>query len=194
MAARLQRLDDGVLMLREDAGETIRSLNGVGNRRRYVVGIHVFWKGIGSRYDVSAHAELARGLNSDSGVIAGHHLDPHTFGIRHVDCCLGIIAWRIKHWQYAEQRPSVPRVFRASNTQRPRAFGRELIDGFLDLLYDISCRLGEVDDDLWRTLVDDNFREVLAGLTPASIRRPQSIAQIIGRLPVLKGVGLGRWT
>src|SRR5271169_4288705 len=156
MAARLQRFDDSVLVLREDTGETIRSLDGVCNRGRYVVGIHVFWKGIGSRYDVSAHAELARGLDRDSGVIAGHHFDPHTFVIRHVDSRLGIVARRIEHWQNAEQRPGVRRVFRASNTQRPRAFGRELIDGLLDLLYDISRRLGEVDDHLGRTLGNDN--------------------------------------
>ena len=125
---------------------------GVGNRGRYVVGIHVLWKGIGSRYDVRTHAEPARGLDRDGGVIAGYHLDPHTFFICHIDCRLGIVAWRIEHRQYAEQRPGMPRVLGASDAQRARAVGCKLIDGFLNPLCDIGRRLGEVDDHLGRIL------------------------------------------
>ena len=34
-------------------------------------------KHVGRRDDVGAHAELARGLDGDGGVVAGDHLDPH---------------------------------------------------------------------------------------------------------------------
>jgi hypothetical protein len=41
MAARLERLDDSVFVLGEDAGESVRPLDGVGDRGRHVVGVHV---------------------------------------------------------------------------------------------------------------------------------------------------------
>ena len=49
VAARLQRLDDGVLVLGEDAGEAVGLLDRVGDRGRHVVGVHVLGEGVGGR-------------------------------------------------------------------------------------------------------------------------------------------------
>src|SRR5262249_25469870 len=84
--------------------------DGVGDPGRDVVGIHVLRKGFGGRDDVRAHAELTRGLDRDRGVVAGHHLDPHALFVRHLDRGLGIVARRVEHRQYTEQRPALPRV------------------------------------------------------------------------------------
>src|SRR6516162_5165240 len=56
------------------ARKTVRPLDGVGDPGRDVVGIHVLGKGLGGRDDVRAHPELARSLNRNRGIIAGHHL------------------------------------------------------------------------------------------------------------------------
>jgi hypothetical protein len=83
--ARLQRFDNGVFVLGEDAGEAIGPLDRFDDLRRDVVGVHVLWERVRRGDDVRAHAELAGGFDGDGGVVAGHHLDPDAFLVRHVD-------------------------------------------------------------------------------------------------------------
>src|SRR5262249_17464965 len=112
----LKRLNDCVLVLREDPGKSVCSLNRVGNPGRDVVGIHVFWKSLCGRYDVRAHAELTCSLDRNRGVIARYHLDANALGVCHSDCRFGIIAWRVKPWPDAQHPPGAPALFRLCDT------------------------------------------------------------------------------
>src|SRR6516165_10712401 len=49
-----------------------------------------------------------------------------------------------------------PSVFGSSDAERARTLGRQVVDSFLDPLRNLRRRLGEVDDDLGRTLGHDH--------------------------------------
>ncbi len=157
VAARLQRLDDGVLVLGEDAGVAVGLLDGVDDRRRHVVGVHVLGEGVGGGDDVGAHAELAGDLDGDGGVVAGDHLDGDALGLDRVDRRLAVIARRVEHRQDAEQRPGLAAVLGAGDGERPVALGGEGGDGVLDLLRHVGRRLRQVDDRLRGALGDGQF-------------------------------------
>jgi hypothetical protein len=70
------------------------------------------------RDDVGAHAQLARGLDGNGCIVAGHHLDPHALLIGEFDRLLGVVTGRIEHRQYTKHRPAMPAIVGAGNTER----------------------------------------------------------------------------
>ena len=80
MTALLQRLDDRIFVLGEDAGEAVGALDRLGDVGRQIVRIEVLREHVGGRDDIVAEAELARRLLGDRRVVAGHHLDAQALG------------------------------------------------------------------------------------------------------------------
>ena len=106
----LQRLDDGIFMLREHTRKPVRLDDRIRDGLRYMIRIHVLGKGLGCRNDLVAQSELAGRFPSNSGIVAGDHLDRHALGSHAFDGLLGIVAWWVEHRQDAQQRPrSCPR-------------------------------------------------------------------------------------
>ena len=103
-----------------------------------------------------AHAELARGLDGDRGVVAGDHLD----AARPWHSPSSIVALESSRGgSNIGRMPSSDQVCPPSSEratrQRARALGRERVDGRLDPLRDVGCGLREVDNCLRRALGDD---------------------------------------
>jgi len=152
MPALLQGLDDGVFVLGEDPREAVGRLDGVCDRGRHVVRVHVRRKGLGRRDDVGAEAELARDFAGDGGIVPGHHLDAHALGFGALDGGAGIVARWIEHRQDAEQRPALAAIAGAGDGERPVSPAGEVGDGLFDHAGDVGGGLRERDDRLRRSL------------------------------------------
>ncbi len=154
VAALLQRLDDGVLVLRKHLREAFRPLDVGGDLRRDVPLGQVAGEQVGRPLDVGPEAELGGDLLGDGDVVAGDHLDRDSVFDGARDRLLGVRPWRIEQRQDVEERPGALLVG-ACDADGPVAFGGELVDDLVRLRQIVALDLAQLaDDDLRRALGD----------------------------------------
>ena len=122
----LENLDDVVLVLGEDLGETIGSLDEIVD-----LGTGHFTATTKTKtfsvVDVGTKTELARRLPSDTDGITSQHLDGQTKGPGLVDSAASIVTGRVRAGHDAENLPRVVTAL-ASDTERTETTGSELGD------------------------------------------------------------------
>jgi hypothetical protein len=124
-----QNLDDGVLVLREDLGETIGSLNEIVDLGTGHVTTATETEAL-SIVDVGTKTELARSLTSDADGITSKHLDGQTEQLSLVDGAGSVETGRVGAGHDTENLPRAT-VALAGNTQRTETTGSELGDTVL---------------------------------------------------------------
>ncbi|TLD21338.1 hypothetical protein PspLS_09068 [Pyricularia sp. CBS 133598] len=124
VATLLQDLHDVVLVLGENLGETIGSLNEIVNLRAGHVTAATKTKAL-SVVDVGTKTELAGGLTGDADGITGKHLDGQTQVLGLVDGAGGIVAGRVRARHDTEDLPGTLTAL-AGDTERTETTGGEL--------------------------------------------------------------------
>ncbi len=149
VAALLQGLDDGILVLGEHLGETVGSLYALGRIRRRTPVLAIEQRS--GRLDVFPQTEPGGDLTGDSGIVTGDHLYRNTVALGLADSLRRVLARRIEQRQDTEKLP-VATCVHARHAQgagtlrgvfideRGGAFGGSLID------------LAQLEDDLRRPL------------------------------------------
>ena len=131
VATLLENLDDVVLVLGEDLGETIGSLDEVVDLRAGHVTAATETEAL-SIVDVGAETELARGLSlAIPDGVTSQHLDGETKTLSLVDGAAGVVAGRVRARHDTENLPEPALTTLAGNTERTEATGGELGDGVL---------------------------------------------------------------
>ncbi|TLD09389.1 uncharacterized protein PgNI_07616 [Pyricularia grisea] len=120
----LQDLDDVVLVLGENLGETVGSLNEVVNLRAGHVTAATKTKAL-SVVDVGTETELAGSLAGDANGITGKHLDGQTQVLGLVDGAGGIVAGRVRARHDTKNLPGTLATL-ARDTKGTETTGSEL--------------------------------------------------------------------
>ena len=120
VAALLQRLHDGELVLGEDAPEAIGHLHCAGGIDGDMLGALILAEHVARHQEPVAEPQLAGNLAANGHVVTGDHLHRDAQLLRPRNGGGGIGAGRIQHGQQAEQGPGRA-VGRAGNAQRARA-------------------------------------------------------------------------
>ena len=158
VAALLQDLDDVVLVLGEDLGETIGSLDEIVDLRAGHVTAATETEAL-SVVDVGAETELARSLTSDTDGITSKHLDGQTERLGLVDGAGGIVTRGVRAGHDAENLPRALTAL-ASNTERAETTGGELgnlvLVGLVNLLGDGVILLDGLEHEQRGTLDADD--------------------------------------
>lgn len=134
VATLLQDLDDVVLVLGENLGETIRSLNEVVNLRAGHVTTATKTQAL-SVVDVGTKTELAGSLTSDADGITGKHLDGQTQVLGLVDGAGGIVTGRVGAGHDTKDLPGTLATL-TGNTKGTETTGSELGNLVLVVLVD----------------------------------------------------------
>lgn len=154
----LENLDDVVLVLGEDFGKTIGSLDeivdfGAGHFTA-TTETETF-----SVVHVGTETELAGGFTGNTDGITSQHLDGETETLGFVDSAVGIVTWRIGARHDAENFPRGITTL-ASNTEGAETTGGEFGDLVLVCLIDIIWNgvvfLDGLQDEKWCTLDADD--------------------------------------
>ena len=158
VATLLENLDDVVLVLGENLGETIGSLNEIVNLRAGHVTTTTETETL-SVVDVGAETELTRSLASDTDGITSKHLDGQTERLGLVDSAGGIVARGVRAGHDTKDLP-VGVFTLASNTEGTETTGGELSDlvlvGGIDILGDNVVLLDSLQDEKRGTLDTDD--------------------------------------
>lgn len=134
VATLLENLDDIVLVLGEDLGETIGSLDEIVNLRAGHVTAATETETLGV-VNVGAETELARSLTSDTDGVTSKHLDGETERLGFVDGAGGIVTRGVRAGHDTENLPGALTTL-AGNTEGTETTGSEL--GNLVLVVDIN--------------------------------------------------------
>jgi hypothetical protein len=158
VATLLQNLDDGVLVLREDLGETIGSLNEIVNLRTGHVTTTAKTEAL-SVVDVGTKTELTRSLTGNTDSVTSKHLDGETKALGLVDSAGSVVSRGVRAGHDSEDLPSTLTSL-ASNTKRSETTCGELGDtvliGSIDFLRDGVILLDSLEDEKWGTLDTDD--------------------------------------
>lgn len=131
----LENLDDGVLVLGENLGETISSLDEVVDLRTGHVTATTETKTL-RVVDVGTETELARSLTGNTDGITSQHLDGKTKALGLVDSAVGIVTGRVRARHDTENLPRAT-ITLAGNTERTETTGGELSDLVLVVLVNV---------------------------------------------------------
>lgn len=138
VTALLENLDDVVLVLGEDLGETIGSLNEIVDLRAGHVTATTETEAL-SVVDVGTETELTRSLASNTDGITSKHLDGETESLGLADSLVGIVTGGIHAGHDTENLPRTLTTL-AGNTERAETTGSELSNlvlvGLVNLLRD----------------------------------------------------------
>ncbi|KAH6608110.1 hypothetical protein Trco_004423 [Trichoderma cornu-damae] len=129
VATLLENLDDGVLVLGENLGEAIGSLDEIVDLGAGHVAAAAETETLGV-VDVGAEAELARSLTSDADGITGQHLDGQAEVLGFVDGAGGVVAGGVGARHYAEDLPGTLAAL-AGNAEGTETAGGKLGDAVL---------------------------------------------------------------
>lgn len=158
VATLLENLDDVVLVLGEDLGETIGSLDEIVDLRAGHVTTATETKAL-SVVHVGAETELARGLTSDTDGITSKHLDGQTERLGLVDGAGSVVTRGVGAGHDAENLPGALTTL-AGNTERAETTGGELGDlvlvGLVNLLGDGVVLLDGLENEQRGTLDADD--------------------------------------
>lgn len=158
VATLLQDLDDVVLVLGEDLGETIGSLDEIVDLRAGHVTTATETEAL-SVVDVGAEAELAGSLAGNADGVTSKHLDGQTETLGLVDGAGGIVAGGIGAGHDAENLPGALTAL-AGDTERAEATGGELgnlvLVGLVNLIGDGVVLLDGLENEQRGTLDADN--------------------------------------
>lgn len=150
----LENLDDVVLVLGEDLGETIGSLNEIVNLRAGHVTTTAEAETL-SVVDVGTETELAGSLTSNADGITCKHLDGETEGLGFVDGAGSVVTGRVRAGHDSENLPRALATL-ASNTERTETTGSELSNlvlvGLVNLLGDGVVLLDGLENEQRGTL------------------------------------------
>jgi len=150
----LQDLDDVVLVLGEDLGETIGSLNEIIDLRAGHVTATTETETLGI-IDVGTETELAGSLTGDTDGVTSKHLDRETKGLGFVDSAGSVVTGGIAAGHDAENLPRALTTL-AGNTERAEATGSELSNlvlvGLVNLVGDGVVLLNGLEDEERGTL------------------------------------------
>jgi hypothetical protein len=135
VATLLENLDDGVLVLGEDLGETIGSLNEIVDLRAGHVTTTAEAKTL-SVVDVGTKTELAGSLTGNADGITSKHLDGQTEVLGFVDSAGSVVTRGVRAGHDTENLPSTLTTL-AGNTERTETTGSELSDAVLVGLVDL---------------------------------------------------------
>ncbi|TLS28806.1 hypothetical protein PpBr36_01840 [Pyricularia pennisetigena] len=130
----LQNLDDVVLVLGENLGETVGGLNEIVDLRAGHVTATTKTQAL-SIVDVGTKTELARGLTSDADSITSKHLDGQTQVLGLIDSAGGIVAGRVRAGHDTKDLPGTLAPL-AGDTERTESTGSKLRDLVLVVLVD----------------------------------------------------------
>jgi hypothetical protein len=158
VATLLENLDDGVLVLGEDLGETIGSLDEIVDLRTGHVTTATKAETL-RVVDVGTETELARSLTSNADGVTSKHLDGKTKVLGLVDGAVGIVTRGVRAGHNTENLPRALATL-AGNTKRTETTGSELSNlvlvGLVDLLRDGVVLSDGVEDSHGGTLDADN--------------------------------------
>jgi hypothetical protein len=154
VATLLENLDNGVLVLREDFGETVSSLDEIVDLGTRHVTTTTETKAL-SVVNVGAKTELAGSLTGNTDSVTSQHLDGETKALGLVDGAGGIVTRGVRARHDAENLPRATLTL-AGNTKRTETTGGELGDtvlvGLVDLLGDGVVFLDGLEDEERGTL------------------------------------------
>jgi hypothetical protein len=154
----LKNLDDVVLVLGEDLGETIGSLNEIVNLRTGHVTTTAKTEAL-SVVDVGTKTELTRSLTGNTDSVTSKHLDGETKALGLVDSAGSVVSRGVRAGHDSEDLPSTLTSL-ASNTKRSETTCGELGDtvliGSIDFLRDGVILLDSLEDEKWGTLDTDD--------------------------------------
>lgn len=158
VATLLQDLDDVVLVLGEDLGETIGSLDEIvdvgSGHGTATTETETF-----SVVDVGSETELAGSFTGNTDGVTSQHLDGETEGLGFVDGLSGVVAWRIGARHDSEDLPGTFTAL-ASNTERTETTGSEFGDlvlvGGVNVLWDGVVFLDGLENEERSTLDTDD--------------------------------------
>ena len=150
----LENLDDVVLVLGEDLGETIGGLDEIVDLRAGHVTATAETEAL-SVVDVGSETELAGRLTSDADGITSKHFDGETERLSLVNGAGGIVTRRVAAGHDSENLPLALTTL-ASNTERTETTGGELGDlvlvGIVDLFGDGMVLLDRLENEKRGTL------------------------------------------
>ncbi|GKT86554.1 LOW QUALITY PROTEIN: hypothetical protein Ct61P_04404 [Colletotrichum tofieldiae] len=155
VATLLENLDDVVLVLGEDLGETIGSLDEVVNLRAGHVTTTTETETL-SVVDVGTKTELAGSLTSDTNGVTSQHLDGETERLGLVDSAGSVVTRGVRAGHDSEDLPGAVVATLAGNTERAETTGGELgnlvLVGLVNLLGDLVVLLDGLEDEEGSTL------------------------------------------
>lgn len=158
VATLLENLDDVVLVLGEDLGETIGSLDEIVDLRAGHVTAATKTETL-SVVDVGAETELTRSLTSDTDGITSQHLDRETESLGFVDGTGSVVTRGVRAGHDSEDFPGAFTTL-AGNTERTETTGSELgnlvLVGLVNLLGDGVVLLDGLENEQRGTLDADN--------------------------------------
>lgn len=154
VATLLENLDDGVLVLGEDLGETVSGLDKVVDLGTGHVTTTTETKAL-SVVDVGAETELAGSLTGNTDGVTSQHLDGQTKGLGLVNGAGSVVARGVRAGHDTENLPRATLTL-AGNTKRTETTGGELGDavlvGLVNLLGDGVVLLDGLEDEERGTL------------------------------------------
>lgn len=154
----LENLNDGVLVLGEDLGETIGGLDEIVDLRTGHVTTATKAETL-SVVDVGAETELARSLAGDTDGITSKHLDGQTELLGLVDSAGSVVTGRVRAGHDTKNLPGTLTTL-AGNTKRTETTGSELSDtvlvGLVNILGDGVVLLDGLENEQRGTLDADN--------------------------------------
>ncbi|GKT51544.1 uncharacterized protein ColSpa_11725 [Colletotrichum spaethianum] len=155
VATLLKNLNDVVLVLGKDLGETISSLNEVVDLRAGHVTTTTETETL-SVVNVGAETELAGSLTSDTDGITSQHLDGQTERLGLVDGAGGVVTGGVRAGHDSENLPGTVVTTLAGNTERAETTGGELSNlvlvGLVNLVGDGVVLLDGLEDEERGTL------------------------------------------
>jgi hypothetical protein len=154
VATLLENLDDRVLVLGEDLGETIGSLNEIVDLRTGHITTTTETKTL-SVVDVGTKTELAGSLTGNTDGVTSQHLDGQTENLGFVDGAGSIVTRGVRAGHDTENLPGTLTTL-AGNTQRTETTGSELSDtvlvGLVNLIGDGMVLLDSLENEKRGTL------------------------------------------
>jgi hypothetical protein len=154
----LKNLDDIVLVLGEDLGETIGSLNEIVDLRTGHVTATTETETL-SVVDVGAETELTRSLTGNTDGVTSKHLDGETQALGFVDGAGSVVTGRVRAGHDTENLPGTLTTL-AGNTKGSETTGSELGDtvlvGTVNLLRDGVVLLDGLENEKRGTLDTDD--------------------------------------
>lgn len=161
----LKNLDDVVLVLGEDLGETIGSLNEIVDLRTGHVTTATETEAL-SVVDVGSETELTGSLTGNTDGVTSKHLDRETQALGFVDGAGSVVTGRVRAGHDTENLPSTLTTL-AGNTKRAETTGSELGDtvlvGTVNLLRDGVVLLDSLENEE-RSSLDTDDALALGGL------------------------------
>jgi hypothetical protein len=135
VATLLENLDDGVLVLGENLGETISSLDEIVDLGTGHVTTATETETL-SVVDVGAETELAGSLTGNTDGVTSQHLDGQTKLLSLVDSAGSVVTGRVRAGHDTENLPSTLTTL-AGNTEGTETTGGELSDAVLVVLVNV---------------------------------------------------------